>query len=513
MPIYIDDFYSTEDGDDWLPAFERAQALHGVGHSGYFVYGGFSLHFRPRAYYFSSTVHVRCPMSLIGSGAAINPGTVLNFPKGSRGIVFHGLDTAKHPQYGGSPDGVTSNAQGSRVEKLMVMAVDPADRFSPPAVHALTDFRESTFAPNAGAHGIVAYTNIALRDVHVTYFDGHGVYVYGNGDDNMLIRGAHAIAHFYALEHCFLSGNGGDGLHVYGGECGHGLILNCQFNQNAGWGVYDASTLGGTTMLAGQVFANATGGVWRAFEIANRDYGMLAAQLDEALSNPATPPSDLPAFSALRAVLPGVLAAAPPMPTPADYPVLLEDLRANSVVSQPVIDACQAYATAWDDHWRGIGDALETELVAAGFLDRKALCHQDFAHPYASGPNVYISVYGEGNGGGAGARNVLNTDAMLINSLGIATGSTVCGYDTRNSANHFLGPLGVSAERYSFLKATGAAQLEEGPHVISTPMMPTDDAPLGSIAFNSHPVPGGHLGWVLADVDGGKQWREFGPIA
>jgi hypothetical protein len=512
MPIYIDDFYSTEDGDDWLPAFERAQALHGVGHSGYFRYGGFSLYFRPRAYYFSSALHVRCPMSFIGSGAAINSGTVLNFPKGSQGLVFHGLETAKYPHYGGTYPDRGSNAQGSCVEKLMVMAVDPGDRFSPPAVHALTDFRESTFAPNSGAHGIVAYTTITLRDVHVTYFDGHGVYIYGNGDDDLLTPGTYSIAHFYGLHNCFLSFNGGDGLHVYGGECGHGMIANCQFNQNAGWGVHDASTLGGTTMIAGQVFANAVGGVWRDYPIANRDYGMLAAQIDEALSNPYTDPNALPMLSALRAILAGVLAGAPPAPNPADYPVLLQDLRVHSIVAQHVIDACRAYHAAWDAYRNAVGTALMAALGAAGFPDMMETCYLDFAHPYAVGANVYLSVYAEANGGGDGARNQLHSGAIAISSLGLTGGSAVCGYQNLQSQNHFLGPGGIVAERFGLLRANGTPNPDKGPHLFSTETAPTDSHPLGSIAFNSRPVPGGFLGWVMVDDHGAPGWRSFGAI-
>jgi hypothetical protein len=513
VPIYIDDFYSTEDGNDWLPAFERAQALHGVGHSGYYIYGGFSLYFRPRAYYFSSTLHVRCPMSLIGSGAAINSGTVLNFPKGSQGLVFHGLDTAKHPHYGGADPDRGSNAQGSCVEKLMVMAVDPSDRFSPPVVNVLTDFRESTFAPNRGAHGIVAYTAITLRDVHVTYFDGHGVYIYGNGDDDLLTPGTYSNAHFYGLHNSVLSYNGGDGLHVYGGECGHGMIANCQFNQNAGWGVHDASTLGGTTMICGQVFANATGGVWRDYGIVNRDYAMLAAQVDEALTNPNTDASVLPMLSALRAVLPVVLANAPPAPDPAAYPILLEDLRANTVVSPAVIDACQAYAAAWDAYRNTVGSGLEAALAAEGFPGMMEQCYLDFAHPYAAGANVYLSVYGEANGSGAGVSNQLHSGAIAINSVGLTARSMVCGYENLQSQNHFLGPGGVAAERFALLRPNGTQNPDIGPHFFSSLTAPTDAHPLGSIAFNSRPVPGGFLGWVMVDENGTLAWRAFGAIA
>lgn len=274
--ICLEDFYRAEDGDDWLPAFYRAQAAHGGARSGYSYNGGFSLQFHPRAYYFSDTLHLLCPMSLIGSGAATHNGTVLMFPKGKGGIVVHGSRSRRFAKYGRPPvptiplDQDFSLAQGSCIEKLQLLAVDPATH-APAQTHVMTDFRETAGWPNQAAHGILLLSQASVRDVTVTYFDGHGVYIYGNGDDDPLsvepgvpllpgqVSHVSTIAAFCQLTNLYVSTNGGDGLHIYGADASGTQVQSCQFIHNGGWGICDLSYLGQATIIGGQTAYNLTG--------------------------------------------------------------------------------------------------------------------------------------------------------------------------------------------------------------------------------------------------------------
>ncbi len=516
MDLYIDDFYLDDDGDDWLPAFERAQLLHGVSNTSYATFGGFTLKFRSKAYYFSGALQITCPMSLIGSGGVANPGTVLMFPKGSKGLVFHGYGTNQYPKYAGRSDPTPKTAQGSTVEKLMLLAVNPFDRRSPAQTHAMTDFRESVLTPNVGAHGIFACTMIALRDVTVIGFDGHGIYIYGNGDDDAGSPGTSSIAAFCQLTNTFIAENGGDGLHIFGNDGSGCVIQSSQFVHNAGWGIQDLNAIGQTTFIGGQSAYNVTGGACRPYKVVNRDYATLVDQLGIAIADPKASVENKAKWALLTAAVPGALAAAIPMPSVADYPILLDSLQSH-IIDMAYWQAYRDYNDAWLAYWKDVGDRLQGVLIGAGYLAEEAITHLDFSNPYGTLAVVFMNVYGESNGVGDGMRNILSDTCMSINSGGLSTGTESLGWDASGTRNTFYGQLGVATtivetDRLT-LRDTGASSTIStsvtAPFFLKVP---------GTIVLNSEPVPGGHVGWVsvrVAGIDGNEdtfEWREFGAI-
>jgi hypothetical protein len=509
--IFIDDFYAVADGDDWLPAFNRAQQLHGIANSAYASFGGFTLRFQAKAYFFSAAVQIICPMSLVGSGGVANPGTILMFPKGSKGLVFHGYGTNQFTKYGNAASQGVKTAQGSSVEKLMVLAVDPTDRRTPAETHAMTDFRESQITPNPGNHGITIYTLIALRDITVSRFDGHGIYIYGNGDDDATSPGTSSIAAFCQLTNVFISENGGDGLHLFGRDGSGSVIQSSQFVHNAGWGIRDLNYLGQTTFIGGQASYNISGGVGRPYNVVNRDYGTLVEQLNFMISSPYTSAEDRLIFTALADAVPNAIAMATPAPNVTDFPILLDPLQLH-LANALYWSAYRNYCDAWEVHWKDIGDKLRAALLAAGFspeANYSQFTHLDFGNPYGAGGDVFINVYGESNGVGDGYRNNLGLTNLAINCIGISNNTDSLGWSAAGFRHTLIGSLGVAA---SSIEVDSLA-LRIGSDVrtvSSSATAPTGAANPGTLVLNSNPISGGYIGWVSL---GGGNWREFGAIA
>jgi hypothetical protein len=505
MDIFIDDF--LPDGDDWLPAFNQAQQLHGIANSAYANFGGFTLRFQAKAYYFSAALQITCPISLVGSGGVANPGTILMFPKGSKGLVFHGYGTNQFFKYGNATGDVPKFSQGSSAEKLMVLAVDPIDHKTPAPTQAMTDFRESRLTPNPSNHGITAYTMIALRDITVSHFDGHGIYIFGNGDDDTASPNTSSIAAFCQLTNVTVSENGGDGLHIYGLDGSGGIVQGSQFIHNAGWGIQDLNYTGQTTFIGGQAAYNVSGGVARPYAVVNRDYGTLAEQLNFDIAAPGTPAENKPAYTALAAAVPNAIATATPAPDIINFPILLDSLQSH-IMDAVYWKAYRDYCDAWEAHWQDVGDKLEAALLAAGFLGYKAITHLDFGNPYAAGGDVFINVYAESNGTGDGYRSVLGATSMAINSDFISSNTDALGWSASGFKNTLLGALGVATP----IIAVNKLALQTGNEartVSSNAITPTDNQPPGTLVLNSNPILGGYIGWVSL---GGGNWREFGAI-
>ena len=503
----IEDFHRTTDGEDWLPAFERAQDIHGTSKHPYSLNGGFTLRFGARAYRFSGPAHVACPMVIQGCGVPEHPGTYLLFPKGSKGIVVHGSRTHEFEKYRSPPRQSPCFAQGTIIANAMVLAVDPATWDSPANCHAMTDFREGIGTPNPGAHGITAYTKITLRDVSVGHFDGHGIYIFGNGDDDQFSPGTSSIAAFCQIDNCIATTNGGDGLHIFGNDASGAVIIASEFIHNAGWGVNDLSRLGQSTYVSGQSAYNVLGSINRSFNIPNRDYESLVSQLTMDL--PSRDMAGQAVYNAIIAALPGAIAAAAPKPdVAASYPLVADPLQLH-VNDVAYWQQYRGFCDAWEVYLRQIGDGLQTALTGTGLAAAVDLTHNSFLHPYAVGGAVIINFYAEGNGTGDGTRSVLGLTNMTINSDYVGYNTDALGWSAAGYQNTFYGDGGLSAR---VLKST-KLELESpiGPRSIAaSPTKPTDNQPPGTLVINAAPVAGGYVGWVSL---GGGNWNEFGPIA
>lgn len=495
MQVFIEDFYRYTDGNDWLPAFYRAQtSLAGSTPSA--NYGGFSLHFRARPYYFSNTLNVLRPLSLIGSGGVANPGTTLMFPKGRKGVIFHCQATNLHVEYGGDPSLGDSFAQGSIMEKMMLLAVDPVNQNIPTSTHAMLDFRESCIFPNQGAHGVVLYAQAVLRDVTIANFDGHGVYIFGNGDDDAKRRDIASYTAFWQLQNLFVYGNGGDGLHTYGQDCSGGAVTACQFVGNAGWGVCDLNYLGQGTYISGQTAYNVTGGVARPYNVVNRDYEHYAELL--TLVKASSPEATI-----LIATLPAILAATAE-PDANAFPLIKDSLQTHAT-NKLYWESYRNYRDAWDTYATTVGDRLQAALNPAYF---EPDVHLDFCNPYAAGGNIFLNYYAESNGIGDGYRNIIGGTNFCLNSL-IDANTDTLGWSARGFRNTFSGISGLASK---ILESDALVlRSDSDTRTISySNTQPTDDRPAGTLVFNSNPVAGGFVGWVSL---GEGNWRNFGAIA
>jgi len=525
--IHLEDFHKAGDGDDWLPAFYRAQAALSGGRTGYSYNGGFTLQFHARAYYFSDTAHITSPISLIGSGAATHNGTVLMFPKGKGGLVLHGSRSRRFAKYGNPPppalplDQDFSLSQGSCIEKLQLLAVDPVTR-APAETHVMTDYRESAGWPNQGAHGITLLTQAAVRDVTVTYFDGHGVYIYGNGDDDPLsvepgvpllpgqISHVSTIAAFCQLTNVYVSTNGGDGLHIYGRDASGTQVHSCQFIHNGGWGICDLSYLGQSVIMGGQTAYNLTGGVCRPYGVLARTYHDYAALMGSDLSyDPAG--AMAPYYRLLIAAIPGAIVAAGPVPAP-DPALGTIPVQSGAPGIFTLVAANLAHRQAWEAYHTLIGGALQAALIDAGLSASYNLTHLDFRNPYTAGSDIIIGLYSESNGDPA------LTDTNVMGGVNFTIASLV---------QHKTDALGWSAAGFRHtLHGWGGIGLE----VEDSPILP-DGRParwisyfnakpggrpgeFGAVALNAAPQPGGHVGWVNVETpDGAGEWRPFGQIS
>ncbi len=514
--ICIDDFHSSLDGDDWLPAFRRAQTAHGTQKSSYSYSGGFTLHFSPRSYYFSGPIHILCPMTLMGSGASLNHGTTLMFPKGSRGIVVHGSRTCRIAKYMDPPDlTVDFNvdyrlAQGTCIEKLQVLAVDPVTK-QPAPTHLLSDLRESTAFPNPGPHGIMLLTLAALRDVSVAHFDGHGIYIFGNGDDDPLAKDpagdpdlyshASSIAAFCQIINCVSVRNGGDGLHIYGNDASGTMVQSCQFIHNGGWGVQDFARIGQSTYLGGQCAYNLYGGFSRPFDVMERDYETFAARV-------ALDPGLNVTYAALVAAAPGAIAAAGTKPDPSAFPPMTTPIQDH--LGKPsmavFMQAYSDYRKALAVYHAQIGDQLELVLLAVGIAVNRALTHQDQLVPYADGSAVLVGLYAEGNGID-GTANELGRVNMSFATLAYDKTATIGIAANGYGQNVMLGTGGVALQVNNSIPAPASAQSRP---ISYSAVIPTEGADNGAIAFNSNAVSGGNAGWIFI---AGSGWREFGTIS
>lgn len=509
MGVFIEDYYQVTDGIDWLPAFYRAQALH----SRPTPYGGFSLCFRPRSYYFSDSLNILCPISLIGSGGALNSGTVLMFPKGRKGIILHGQATNLYTEYGGNPLLGDGTAQGSVIEKIGLIAVDPLDQ-SNAITHAMLDLRESCILPNPGAHGVVLYAQASLRDVTITGFDGHGIYIFGNGGNDIKHldeQGSSIVLSITALsqlDNLFVSSNGGDGLHTYGGDCSGIVVSSCQFIGNAGWGVCDLNYLGQGTYISGQFSYNVLGGVARPYTVVNRDYGnyeiILTIEQSNARADQAVLVKQKRAL--LIAALPSILASVPE-PSAGAFPLLALHLASFSE-DVAYRKECQDYRNAWDTYAKTIGDQLQLALDPDFF---EPDVHLDFVNPYTAGGNVFLNVYAEGNyivetgvenNQLAAVNMCINSDPRIMNL------TDTLGWSPKGFRNTFLGSSGLESKTLeSDILALRSETVTRS--IAYGDSKPISVEPAGTLVFNSNPGPGGFVGWMSLGLG---NWHDFGPI-
>jgi hypothetical protein len=146
------------------------------------------------------------------------PGTWLIFPKNVTGIRLH---TQK----------VVSRKVGN--EETIEILEDGADGTLLRNLTISSMEGEGQYPLGQSGHGIHMNTLAYLENVTVEWFGGHGIFV----DAGHLAAPGNAGG--FVLRECNVARNGGDGIHVRGGDATVGHITSCQSRVNYGYGFRD----------------------------------------------------------------------------------------------------------------------------------------------------------------------------------------------------------------------------------------------------------------------------------
>ena len=178
------------------------------------------IYFPPGNYHFSGPIRIRKAVRLQGSsaGTRANYNTMFTFPLNAQGLVVDSFDT-DNLSYLSYANRLSTGA-GTRIEGI--------------------NFRGSNNAFNS-AHGILIRAFTVMRDVQVTGFGGHGIYVKADLAEN--IGGQASNCQFYD---CGAVGNNGSGLMIEGGDANIIQVVGGDYSFNGDWGVADLSFLGCT---------------------------------------------------------------------------------------------------------------------------------------------------------------------------------------------------------------------------------------------------------------------------
>ena len=286
---------------DYYPAICRAQEATEVADRPRdpSVRKGFRLDFAAQEYFFSKPIElVRC-MHLRGSGGDPS-GTIFTFPKDSPGIIVHStashgnrlyVDLSKLGGYAFTPavgetypfSGATitvldngvpvtlretyQGAAGSIIEGLYLRCDEPSSPLGSQSEFVysadygtayLINPYETSYAPDKRAHGISAFGLVSIRNVMVDGFFCHGIYFFGHGgarpsgsisgDSTSGLAQVSSHADCSTVEESTIIGNGGDGIHMFGGDAAYCRVSNINDNNNGGWAIADLSRLGNVMM-------------------------------------------------------------------------------------------------------------------------------------------------------------------------------------------------------------------------------------------------------------------------
>lgn len=203
------DVASREGTIDCLPALHKALAA--AVQSDGFVYPSAGRIELPRGVVFlNGTLTLEMAAHLVGHGSGQsggNYGTTLRFPANTKGIVAKKGDNSPL-QYGADAsifEGVFLQGSGS----------------------------------SSSAHGIDMQARIKLRDMSINGFGGNGVNIVADVSEN-------TNANLFAADTVTITGCGGHGWYVQGGDTNAGVAIGINASGNGGWGIYDSSFLGNT---------------------------------------------------------------------------------------------------------------------------------------------------------------------------------------------------------------------------------------------------------------------------
>ncbi len=207
----VKDYGAVGDGvTDDLPAFNLAISTLSV--QGTFVYPTCGIIVVPPGTYFlNGTLVLNSSVHLIGSGAGQAGGiwsTTLKFPADTVGIVV--MKGNVNPNQNGGDSTI--------LEGLMLSGGGGSD---------------------TTAHGIDVQARVKIQDCSISGFKGNGINLVADVNSR-------TNANCWAIDTVSLTGNGGHGLYVDGGDTNAGVGKSINSSANGGWGIYDSSFLGNT---------------------------------------------------------------------------------------------------------------------------------------------------------------------------------------------------------------------------------------------------------------------------
>lgn len=110
---------------------------------------------------------------------------------------------------------------------------------------------ERNNAPSLAPHGIVVYMKTEIRNCTIEGFVGHGLYLFGeNNQNNDLCQ----------ISNVVISNCNGDGVHIFGGDCGLHQLIGVDTNNNGGWGFVYFPNNASSTLISCHSSYNAKGG-------------------------------------------------------------------------------------------------------------------------------------------------------------------------------------------------------------------------------------------------------------
>ncbi len=190
-------------------------AIHAAGTNAFPGTGGTSVFIPKGSYKISSTIVVDRGIILHGaSGTGWLGGTKLFVDDGIHGIVV----------VNGPADGYGDGSGAwSTIRDLLV--IGPGGMFARPSGGV------------ANKHGVHMLATCQLMGVYVAGFTG-------NGFNNVANSGVLGNANCCYVERCWGAWNGGHGIYINGSDANASVWVACSATENAGWGIYDASSLG-----------------------------------------------------------------------------------------------------------------------------------------------------------------------------------------------------------------------------------------------------------------------------
>jgi len=448
----IEEFFLPTDGNDWLPAINRAQQeFHTPGNPT--GTPGFTLEFGPSEYFFSDTIRLVRSMHLVGAAGKMFS-TVFKFAADKGGI-------------------------------LCAWELSGTDRFRSDTSIIERITLQGGGGTSATAHGITMEVRVALGDLAIAGFPGDGVH----------IEATHPAgnANNWHISNVQINGCGGDGLSVAGTDANSGYANLLVIQDNRGWAIRDHSAELGNTYIS--CVAEGVGGGFNTRRVGADSARSIFINCDVEVRGQSI--IDAPAM-VINSAIANLVGNAVVLNASADGAGFSSEVAAVSPVF-PLLPPAPAGTGRQVIARLGAHEQVLTALsfsVVEGRIDSES----NFTEKPQAVSNVgnLELIYGYLSTGWWG----LYWDRLNGSPLRIST----------REAEPNVGEAQIWCELGIFFGSTMVHVTASGSTDTVPPSRPGRKA--GDIEFNSDPRAGGHVGWVWVVPAGSTagSWKQFGKI-